>query len=193
MLQFHIAFMTQYPDCATPKLHLCRHIPEALKEHKLNMSCASGERLHRRTKDFGRFAFRQFEHTMLNRTLTHQLEDLQKPRMFLQHEMEGRERRTMVNGIAYRSWQRARFGLIKVMSGDVLYWTEGAHRHFARCISILESGGHAYVHSHPLSSVADADAEFTVSGDYNWLDCALVAGTLMHIESAGKLRVLMPA
>ena len=67
-----------YPWSATPKLHLMRHIKDGLKSHMINISCGGGERKHRRSKQLGRFAFRNFQATVLKRSIKRSLDDLIK-------------------------------------------------------------------------------------------------------------------
>ena len=68
-IEFHTSFLQFCPQCATPKLHLMRHIVDGLRRHKVCMACGSGERLHRRSKTFGRFAFRSWQVTIYMRTI----------------------------------------------------------------------------------------------------------------------------
>ncbi len=42
MYDFQCAFLAMYPQCATPKLHLMRHIVDALQHHRRNFHCAGG-------------------------------------------------------------------------------------------------------------------------------------------------------
>ena len=71
-------FDSEYPWTAIPKMHLMRHIKDGLLQWNRNISCMSGERLHRRTKVFGRFAFRQWQETIMVRTLVNTVEALKK-------------------------------------------------------------------------------------------------------------------
>ena len=77
-----------YPWGATPKLHLMRHIKDGLQRHQVNMACGGGERMHKRTKQLGRFAFRNFQDTILLRTVKSSLDELGRDRTYW-HRMFG--------------------------------------------------------------------------------------------------------
>ena len=42
MYNLHCAFLVMYPECATPKLHLMRHILDALEHFRRNFHCMGG-------------------------------------------------------------------------------------------------------------------------------------------------------
>ena len=87
-------FLSLYPWGATPKLHLMRHIKDGLEQHRVNMSCGGGERMHRRTKEFGRFAFRSFQDTILVRSIKSNLDILGRKEALFAHRGSGQRQST---------------------------------------------------------------------------------------------------
>jgi hypothetical protein len=79
VLEHHDKFAGLYPKCAKIKLHLLLHIPGQLRKLGVNLSCFAAERKHKASKSVAAFAFRQWCHTMLRRTLISDLKLLAQP------------------------------------------------------------------------------------------------------------------
>ncbi len=156
MPEFHTKFMEVYPHCAKPKLHLMRHITQGVKHHQLNMACMAGERFHRRTNEFGRVAYLQFQDTMFMRTIKHQLDTLKEPHQQFQCMLlKGKQMSLAVNGVPVMAWTRAKVGRVRMDAGNVAYWTMGHHVCFGRARGIVESDGVAYLSANTMIAVGN--------------------------------------
>ena len=72
----HEAYLRLYPKCLKPKLHFLLHCPMCVESVGHNLSCFSGERLHRTSKLIANLAFRATSMTMTTRVLHHYMETL---------------------------------------------------------------------------------------------------------------------
>ena len=55
----------------------------------------------------------------------------------------------------------------------------------------MEYEGKPFASAFKLAAIGDTEFESACSEEV-LVDCSIIDGTLMHIESVGKLRVLMP-
>ena len=115
--------LASYPWTAIPKMHLMRHIKDGLKHWQRNMSCMSGERLHRRAKAFGRFAYKNWQNTCLIRTLRSSLQALADKTHFQYTMLEGKPTQLLVCGVSTSTWRGARVGRMLIRMHDVVYWS----------------------------------------------------------------------
>lgn len=179
-----------YPWCAVPKLHLMRHIKDALEKHRVNMSCCGAERLHRKTKEFGRFAFRNFQDTILVRTIKTFLDALEDDRSFLHTEFEGKARPLMVFGVSTASWKSVRVGHMRVRAGNVVHWSR-ASRFLGRVRGIVQCEGIAFAAVVMLS--VEADGSFSCGALERLVECSALDGVLAYIAlGPDAIKVLMP-
>ena len=180
--EFQTILLSLYPWGATPKLHLMRHIKEGLLQHHVNLSCGGGERMHRRTKQFGRFASRNFEDTILLRTIKSSLDVLKRDSTYLHTEVEGKSRHLMVLGVCMESWRSARVGPKRIVSKNIVYWNVSSRR-FGIVRGIVQHDGKAFASIAALSAMADGC--FSSSRlDELLLECSVVEGVVAYIEVA---------
>ena len=69
VLEHHKLFVRLYPSAAKPKVHYLLHIPGCLHRFGVNLSCFVTERRHKVGKKIASFSFRNFQHTILRRSL----------------------------------------------------------------------------------------------------------------------------
>ena len=183
LLAFHTMFMHLYPGCAVPKLHLCRHIPEAFRIHKINRCCIPGERLHHRTKEFGRFAFRSFQLTILRRTIRSTLNDFAKPDCFSPVRLDGKPLRRKLNvlGVMMICWKSVTVGLTYIAKGFVVHWDCGGMM-VGLVRGIVDIDGKMCVSAHRLDRLGPDAFSVDVSEEII-VDCVAVSYTHLTLPT----------
>ena len=76
MKKHHDEYLRLYPDCGKPKNHYTCHSVDAMRKHKVNLSCFAGERLHITTKRIASAAFNNMTDTITDRLLSNWLSRL---------------------------------------------------------------------------------------------------------------------
>ena len=156
------------------------------------MSCMSGERLHRRAKAFGHFAFNKWQDTILARTLRSSVEALKERHNFQHTRFEGKPKNMLVCGASTAAWRNARVGRINVVMQSVVYWTLPSFG-LGRVRGVVMHEEKAFASVALLTAVADGCFEV---GELDELlvECAVIEGSLAYIELApDRIKVLMPA
>ena len=190
--EFQIIALALYPWIAIPKMHLMRHIKDGLLHWERNMSCMPGERLHRRAKAFGHFAFNKWTNTILVRTLRSSVRAQKERRNFQHTRFEGKPKNMLVCGASTAAWRSARVGRINVVMQSVVYWTLPSFG-LGRVRGVVMHEEKAFASVALLTAVADGCFEV---GELDELlvECAVIEGSLAYIELApDRIKVLMPA
>ena len=152
----------------------------------------SGERLHRRSKVFGRFAFRQWQETIMVRILVNTVEALKKRENFQHTMFEGKPMKVLVYGVSTKAWRSARVGRIRIGIQNVVYWTQPSFG-LGRVRGIVVNEGKAFASVAVFTDAADGCFEV---GELEELlvDCVVIEGALAYIElGPDRIKVLMPA
>lgn len=180
-----------YPWSATPKLHLMRHIKDGLKSHMINMSCGGGERKHRRSKQFGRFAFRTFQATVLKRSIKRSLDDLGCHSIYRHTEVSGSAKWMSVLGTPIQVWPMASFGLKKLAAGNIVHWSSGGGRHYGLLRGICRCNG--VLGLVVMSLKLAARGQFTSGvGEELVLDCSACDGVAVFIKVGVDMFEILP-
>jgi len=192
MEELQTIFLSLYPWGATPKLHLMRHIKDGLEHHRCNISCGGGERMHRRTKEFGRFAFRSFQDTILLRSIKSSVELLGRDSTYLHTELEGKPAELMVLGAPSPSWKRVRVGSKRIAAGDVVHFTALGNREFGRARGFVQHSGKVFASASMLSPMADGCFSLSALGE-RLVECAVLEGAAAYVElGPGVFKILAP-
>ena len=191
LLNFHILMMQLYPSSATPKLHLMRHIVDGLRYTRRNLSCASGERMHRRTHQFGNFAFRSFQDTILLRTIKALINDLQDVRQTSHTDYEGKQLTLWTCGARAQAWPSVRVGATRYQRNTVLHWTVDGERMFGLARGILKLQEKPFVSVFLLEASGCADT-WARSATELVVDCRVIEGSASFFECDGTITTLRP-
>ena len=190
--QLQVLLLTLYPWCDVPKIHLMRHIKDGLIHFRKNMSCGGGERLHRRSKELGRFAYKHAQDTILVRTVKALVDDFKKEDSFSHTVFEGKARTLVVLGARRESWASVRVGHNRTRARDVVHWVLGG-RCLGRVRGIVRCEGRAIASVAVLSPLADGTLSCAVLREVV-VECAVLEGSLPYIEvGENTFKVLMPA
>ena len=65
LAQHHVTYLALYGDCAKPKLHYMRHVPQCIRRHGKTLSCFSSERRHKKSKQKAAFCYKNVCKSML--------------------------------------------------------------------------------------------------------------------------------
>ena len=169
-----------------------RRIKQGLQHQQINMSCGGGERMHRRTQELGRFAFRSFQDTILLRTVKSSLDVLGRDSTYLHTQVEGVAVPMAVLGVSMESWRSARVGSKRIASRSLVYWTADS-RCFGLVRGITKHDGKAFASIAALSPMGDGC--FSGSRFEEWLlECSVVEGVVAYIEVApDTFQILQPS
>ena len=190
--QLQVLLLTLYPWCDIPKIHLMRHIKDGLIHFRKNLSCCSGERLHRRSKELGRFAYNKAQDTILIRTVKALVDDANKEDTFSHTVFEGKARTLVVLGVRRESWASVRVGRNRTRAGDVVHWVLGG-RCLGRVRGIVRCEGKAIASVAVLSPLADGTLSCAVLREV-LVECAVLEGSLPYMEvGENTFKVLTPA
>ena len=88
----HELYLLLYPSCGKPKLHYVRHLPRLIAKFGCVLTCFGPERHHRRSKRIAAHAFRNMVHTLISRSSSKVLCELQDPKHFTPVTLGGPKR-----------------------------------------------------------------------------------------------------
>ena len=191
MYNLHCAFLVMYPQCATPKLHLMRHILDALARHRRNFHCAGGERMHRRTKTFGTFAYNKFHWTALKRSMWASLRDLQKADNYRHTRLGDAMKPLAITGVSVEAFKDVSYGMLKFRKGDACHYRVSGVLHIALVRGVIIYEGKPFVAAHQLRQIGGLEFDATLPLEV-CIDCAVVDGCVPFLALDGKVTVLQP-
>ena len=80
--EHHVLFLQLYRLCRRPKLHFLLHLPKLIRRWRRHLDCFAAERHHRKSKRRAHYIFKNLGTTLLRRTVTELLQEVQKPHYF---------------------------------------------------------------------------------------------------------------
>ena len=182
-------FLELYPQCAKPKIHLVRHTKEAFEQHRVNISCGPGERLHRRSKTIATHAFNKFNATVLKRLVHFQAGALNDDAHFEFIKLVGKR---VEHGVIADARVTAHIGNQIVSAGDVCSWKAGDIHCYGHVVGCGFLNGVAHVIAAKLSATGGKEFQVVPGAQ-----CAIQATSIRHVLSAlpfglNKMHVLIP-
>ena len=159
--EHHDMFLSLHGQCAKPKLHFNRHLPEAMRNHGLNVSCLPPERKHKDAKRRATYLFRGFTGTLLHHEVAQMVNALSRPRLFEKQRLQEPVRPWLDAGADLHlqlsafcalmpgplAWSRSAVcGVVTLHQRDLVLWQDehGATECVGRASIFLRDGGGAH-------------------------------------------------
>ena len=166
-------FLELYPQCAKPKIHLVRHTKEAFEQHRVNISCGPGERLHRRSKAIAKHSFNKFNATVLKRLVHFQAGALNDDAHFEFIKLVGKR---VEHGVIADARVTAHIGNQIVSAGDVCSWKAGDIHCYGHVVGCGFLNGVAHVIAAKLSATGGKEFQVVPGAQ-----CVIQATSIRHV------------
>ena len=204
--EHHKEYMALQPQCAKPKLHLNRHLPAAMKRHRVNVSCLPPERKHKDAKRKASFLFNRWNDSLLSQETTHMTQVFRHGGIFEKTSLiepttgihKCRDR--IVRGLAehlpltrpVKCSTGVSFGNLRAHKGDLLLWRCDASEHVGR--ALVFARGADGQHGAVVEEFHGAGQEWDMrNATLSVVPLDLIANLLPYISLGGSMvRVLKP-